>query len=521
MPDLELAMNRMRTPTVLFPRDRNPSPAVRLCLLAVSALHFAAIPYLLILPLRWLTVPAVAVLGLLLLWAPRRLSAFLGAAYSLAGLAFLGLALRSWGDRHGEDLLFGAAAVGFCVPALFLGFAWNGLRKLPQPLENTAAVPVFHFPAALGALAVAGIAAATLLILLRMHAPAPSRQPRPAPAGDTAFVPPLALPGPDVPEAEAGTGATLFERERVRLGERVAEGYTKMIEDTAAEATWSGNVLGGRHYFLPGTFDERESPFTLGCRKALLRRFAVDLFRFARVETVEVSQRRYAYSRPLAGDTLLPSLGCREIPMDARYYALRVRPDGRSAAWEPIVPGYTVSLNAEDNPVPGYPRIVLGLHAAGERWPSGDLLLATRDSVAPAPLPYFELAPRDTFVHDLGSRVNLAGFDSTRFRSCWIENMGGEFDQGDGPFSRIVQASLYCKTRSGSVLPVGTSEHWGLAVPPGAGIGTVRMADFDGDGFPDILVETSFQGTRIYFLGKDRVRDSLLVQPDPVSRQGC
>ena len=49
----------------------------------------------------------------------------------------------------------------------------------------------------------------------------------------------------------------------------------------------------------------------------------------------------------------------------------------------------------------------------------------------------------------------------------------------------------------------------------------VRMGDFDGNGYPDVLVDGLFMGTRIYFLEEDRVRDSLQVEPEETPSESC
>lgn len=463
---------------------------------------------------------------------PRSLLAVLAMLSGIPGLLCLALAVSAFGDRHGADLLFAGIAAPSLLLSLAFGFAWIR-TPLSTPLRNRGArITAGGWMLAAAVLAIASAAAYVALTTRPGDGEGRGALPAKAKAGTQAYHPAEAFAvdsGPvadtlDRLRARQSVAATLFDLEPRSFSDSRRE---RALGDTLVpppQGVWTANVHAGRRYFLPGTFGDGFSASPLGCRSVLLRRFVVDWFRSAVIRRTPSGNREYAFSRPLAGDTLLAEAGCKEIPFATRFYRLDTLPGGKTAAWKPFEPWYTLAVDPVPQDCDGGIQLALRLHPAGGEGRDPDLIMATQDSVSSAPFPYRPLAGASVADPDMKSiqppEVDLTGFDSTRYRKFWIENSIESIGKEEKIRDAVTEAVLYCETLSGKTLRLGASVYPGPAYLPDAWMGAGLLSDFDGDGISDIMVWGDYADTRILFLDGEGIRDSIIVSPNQ-SSEGC
>ena len=470
-------------------------------------------------------------------WPPRfrptrSLLAVLAMLCGIPGLLCFALALSAFGDRHGADLLFAGIGAPSLLLSLAFGFAWKWTPPA-TPLRNRGArIPAGGWMLAAAAVAIATAAAYVALVTRAGGGEGRGALPVQAKAGAKAEDPAktvVVVPEPVVDtldrlRARQSAAATLFDLEPRSFSDSRRE---RVLGDTLApspQGVWTANVHAGRRYFLPGTFGDGFSGSPLGCRSVLLRRFVVDWFRSAVIRRTPSGNREYAFSRPLAGDTLLAEAGCKEIPFAARFYLLDTLPGGKTAAWKPFEPWYTLAVDPVPQDCEDGIQLALRLHPPGGEGRDHDLIMATQDSVSAVPFPYRPLAGASIADPDMKSvqppEVDLTGFDSTRYRRFWIKNSIESIGKEEKVRDAVTEAVLYCETVSGKTLRLGASVYPGPSYLPDAWMGAGLLADFDGDGSSDILVWGEYVDTRILFLDGEGIRDSIIVSPNQ-SSEGC
>lgn len=459
---------------------------------------------------------------------PRTLYAALAAVCAVPGLPFLALAVSALGDRHGADLLFAGIAAG-CL-SLSLAFAVAYRRTPPASPFPSRPGGILPEPWLWTAVGIALLAAAAFVFHSAGNGGGDGNAViLPAAASETVAPAPgfADLPAPDTLarlRARQGAAATLFDLEPRAFSASLREA---VLGDTLArppEEPWTGNVYRGRAYSFGATFGSGYFASRPGCRSALLRRFVTDEFRSADLRGTPSGAREYAVTRPLAGDTALSTAGCAEIPGDLRFYRLDTLPGGRTAAWKPFDPWYTLALDPVATDCGSGVQFEIRLHGSGGDGRDGNLIMATRDPVSGDPFPYRRLTGQSAVDPDRrivqAPEVELAGFDSSRYHRFWIENRIGSIGKEDGVREAVTEADLFCETKAGRILRLGASIHPGPSYLADAWMAPGLLADFDGDGSPDFLASGGYLDTRILFLDGEGIRDSILVSPDR-SDQGC